>query len=48
MDTDGNDCMQQEIDLNYNQIKTDVKQIVVSELKRITDDPALKHLIKKK
>jgi hypothetical protein len=47
MDTDGNDCMQQEIDLNYNQIKTDVKQIVDLELKRIAGDPALKHLIMK-
>jgi hypothetical protein len=47
VDTDGNDYMQQEIEFNYNQIKADVKQIVVSELRRIADDPALKHLIKK-
>jgi len=46
-DKDGNDTMQAEIDRNYNQIKLDVKQIVVEELKRIADDPALQHLIKK-
>jgi hypothetical protein len=43
VDMDGNDY----IEFNYNQIKPGVKQIVVSELKRIADDPALKHLIKK-
>jgi hypothetical protein len=38
--------MQQVIDHNYNQIKTDVKQIVADELTRIESDPDLKHLIK--
>jgi hypothetical protein len=47
VDTNGNDRMQQEIEFNYNQIKTDVKQIVAAELKRITGNPALNHLIKK-
>jgi hypothetical protein len=43
----GNDVMQQVIDNNYNQIKSDVKQIVADELQRITEDPDLQHLIKK-
>jgi hypothetical protein len=43
----GNDVMQQVIENNYNQIKTDVKQIVAEELKRIEEDPELQHLIKK-
>jgi hypothetical protein len=46
-DEEGNDIMQQVIEHNYNQIKADVKQIVVEELKRIADDPDLQHLGKK-
>ena len=46
-DDEGNDVMQQVIEHNYNQIKTDVKQIVADELKRIENDPDLQHLIKK-
>jgi hypothetical protein len=46
-DNDGNDVMQQVIEYNCNQIKTDVKQIVADELKRIAEDPDLQHLIKK-
>jgi hypothetical protein len=46
-DKDGNDTMQQEIEHNYNQIKLDVKKIVAEELKRIAEDPALQHLVKK-
>jgi hypothetical protein len=46
-DDKGNDVMQQVIEHNYNQIKADVKQIVADELKRIANDPDLKHLIKK-
>jgi hypothetical protein len=46
-DKDGNDTMQQEIERNYNQIKTDVKQVVADELKRIAENPDLQHLIKK-
>jgi hypothetical protein len=46
-DDAGNDMMQQVIEHNYNQIKTDVKQIVADELARIEDDPDLQHLIKK-
>ena len=47
MDADGNDCMKQTIQDNYNQIKEDVKQIVKDELERITNDESLKHLIQK-
>jgi hypothetical protein len=46
-DADGNDTMQEEIERNYNQIKTDVKRIVEEELKRIEEDEELRHLIKK-
>ena len=44
-DTNGNDCMKQAIQVNYNQIKEDVKQIVKDELERIANDENLKHLI---
>ena len=46
-DTDGNDCMKQAIQDNYNLIKEDVKQIVKDELERIAADENLKHLIQK-
>ena len=46
-DTNGNDCMKQAIQDNYNQIKEDVKQIVKDELERIAADESLKHLIQK-
>jgi len=46
IDEDGNDTMHSVIEQNYNQIKTDVKQIVADEIKRISEDPLLKHLIK--
>ena len=46
-DTDGNDCMKQAIQDNYNQIKEDVKLIVKDELERIAADENLKHLIQK-
>ena len=46
-DTDGNDCMKQAIQDNYNQIKEDVKQIVKDELEHIATDENLKHLIQK-
>ena len=45
--TNGNDCMKQAIQDNYNQIKEDVKQIVKDELDRIAADEKLKHLIQK-
>jgi hypothetical protein len=46
-DTDGNDTMQTEIDLNYKQIKQDVLDIVKEELERIEGDENLRHLLKK-
>ncbi|OXL44772.1 conjugal transfer protein TraG [Segatella copri] len=46
-DTNGNDCMKQAIQDNYNQIKEDVKQIVKDELERIAANENLKHLIQK-
>lgn len=46
-DADGNDCMKQAIQNNYNQIKEDVKLIVKDELERIAGDENLKHLIQK-
>ena len=45
LDADGNDCMKQTIQDNYNQIKEDIKQIVKDELGRIANDENLKHLI---
>ena len=46
-DADGNDCMKQAIQDNYNRIKEDVKLIVKDELGRIANDENLKHLIQK-
>lgn len=46
-DADGNDCMKQAIQDNYNRIKEDVKLIVKDELERIAADENLKHLIQK-
>lgn len=46
-DADGNDCMKQTIQDNYNRIKEDVKLIVKDELERIAADENLKHLIQK-
>ncbi len=45
-DTDGNDLMKQQIQLNYDKIKQDVKQIVIDEVERIKNDPELQHLVK--
>ena len=47
LDADGNDCMKQTIQDNYNQIKEDVKQIVKDELERIAGDENLKYLVQK-
>jgi hypothetical protein len=46
-DENGIDRMREQIDANYSQIKQDVKQIVAEELRRIENDPELKHLRKK-
>lgn len=48
VDTDGNDTMQTEIDLNYKQIKQDVLDIVKKELNRIEGNESLRYLLKKK
>lgn len=44
-DEDGNDNMKQVIEANYRQVKTDVLQIVESEMERIKNDPDLQHLV---
>ncbi|UYW01985.1 YWFCY domain-containing protein [Flavobacterium agricola] len=44
-DENGNDNMKQVIEDNYRQVKTDVLQIVESEMERIKNDPDLQHLI---
>jgi hypothetical protein len=40
----GEDKMKQEIESNYRQIKSDIVQIIESELQRIKNDPDLQHL----
>jgi hypothetical protein len=47
VDDTGIDRLDEMIDKNYIQIKTDVTNIVNSELNRIANDPELQHLIKK-
>ena len=39
--------MKETIQENYNRIKADVRQIVVEELERIKNDPALTRLLQK-
>ena len=41
----GEDKMKQEIESNYKQIKSDILNIVVSEIARIKNDPNLQHLV---
>ncbi len=43
----GKDEMESQIQANYRRIKTEVRQIVAREMKRIAADPKLKNLIKK-
>ncbi len=43
-----NDTMEQEINANYNQIKADVENIILSEMERVTNDPRYEHLVKKR
>ncbi|CAA7193952.1 conjugal transfer protein MobC [Chryseobacterium potabilaquae] len=45
VDEQGEDKMKQEIESNYKQIKSDILNIVVSEMKRIENDPNLQHLV---
>lgn len=44
-DENGVDKMKEQIQLNYNRIKEETKQIVADELQRIKDDPQLAHLL---
>ena len=44
-DENGVDRMKEQIQLNYNRIKEEAKQIVADELERIKNDPALAHLL---
>ena len=46
-DSEGNDCMKEMIQQNYNRIKAEVKQIVSDELERIKSDPELARLLPK-
>jgi hypothetical protein len=39
--------MQQQIQANYKQVKTDIIQLITDELTRIENDPELAHLIRK-
>jgi len=41
----GEDKMKQEIESNYKQIKSDILNIVVSEMERIKNDPNLRYLL---
>lgn len=47
VDKNGQENMKQEIQANYRQIKTDILQVIESELKRIANDPNLQHLQQK-
>ena len=47
-DVDGNDRMKEQIQLNYDRIKQEVKDIVNREMERIKNDPELTHLIQQK
>lgn len=44
-DENGEDTMKQEIERNYNQIKSDILHIIESETERIKNDPDLQHLV---
>lgn len=46
-DENGEDQMQQQIQVNYKQVKTDIIQLITDELTRIENDPELAHLIRK-
>lgn len=44
-DANGKDTMQQQVMANYYHIKQDAEDIIQNELKRISKDPKLKHLL---
>ncbi len=45
LDEQGEDKMRREIASNYKRIKSDIMNIVVSEMERIKNDSNLQHLI---
>ena len=45
MNEEGEDKMKQEIESNYKLIKSDILNIVESEMERIKNDPNLQHLV---
>lgn len=47
IDENNIDRMQEQIEINYNNIKREVNQIIVDEFERISNDPELQHLIEK-
>lgn len=47
VDEQGQDCMQEEIEANYKNIKADIRIIIEMEIDRISHDPDLKHLVNK-
>lgn len=47
-DENGNDTMEQQIQVNYRQIKQDIVELVDNELIRIENDPKLKYLLNNK
>ena len=44
-DENGEDCMDRQIQENYERIRAEVNQIIRDEMERIKNDPALRHLI---
>ena len=47
-DENGNDRMNEQIQLNYERIKQEIKNLVEEEKERIKTDPKLQHLVKDK
>lgn len=44
-DENGNDCMETQVEDNYQRIRSEVNQIIKDEMERIKNDPKLRHLI---
>lgn len=45
LDSQGKDCMESQIEENYQRIRAEVNQVVTEEMERIKNDPKLRHLI---
>ena len=43
---DGSDNLRETIEANYKWVKQDILTLVASEIERIKNDPALKHLVR--